>query len=413
VYDTTGPQVSLVSPALGGDKKGRIKFALQASDVSGTSKVSIRLRGGDWRDMMLDARGNYVYTWDTTRNDDGSQAVEVKATDALGNEALSTYDLSVKNYEPNFIVDNWNWLLIMIIMIVGFAAVTWATLRRPRYPVQYVEATRPAASATKTAEAPPIPPAKPEPPAALPPVPVPVPVPEPLPSRPKGGTGRSLASTIGPDDRNNWLESPAAGRSPVVGGASPAVKSPPPPEPAGFEEVTDEGGVEELKMPRPAMSARAPAPAPAPAPKPAPAPVAAGDMWEEEESEEEFFVEDKTAAPPARPAAPAQSRAPPQSKGLSPLEQQFMSLNTKVARTEEERRRKGPPAGWSNPRPAELPPPQPQAPPQPSKPRSSEGVTAPQSALRPVPPSAQKLSPKDREKMGNMLDDLLTKSRRP
>jgi hypothetical protein len=37
---------------------------------------------------------------------------------------------------------------------------------------------------------------------------------------------------------------------------------------------------------------------------------------------------------------------------------------------------------------------------------------APQSALKPVPPSAQKLSPKDREKMGTMLDDLLTKSRK-
>jgi hypothetical protein len=39
-------------------------------------------------------------------------------------------------------------------------------------------------------------------------------------------------------------------------------------------------------------------------------------------------------------------------------------------------------------------------------------VTAPPSALRAVPPSAQKLGPKDREKVGVMLDDLLTKSRK-
>jgi len=455
VWDTTGPQVSLAAPALGGDKKGQVKFSIAVTDPSGVSKVSIRLRTGDWRDMRLASNGNYVYTWDTSVADDGQRTVETRATDKLGNEAFETYDVSVKNYQANFFVEYFN-LWLLLVLIIGFGVVTYAVLRRPRYPVQYIEAVKPAVSPSKVADtALPVPPARPEPAA---PLHVPVPVPAPAkeesffvedqavfeldkapasrpavtaaappakPSgtgfslwgnktekaQPKGATGASIAAAIG-----------TASSAPA-----PSLRSVPPPEQTGFEEVTDGGEIEEVKMepawmpsgslpaasemPRAVISARPPVPAPAPA--------SSGDLWEEE-SNEEFFEEDKApaqrpSAPPARPAAPAQSYAPPPSKGISPLEQQMLSmgLTTKVTRTEEERKRRGPPAGWSHPRPAELPPeapaPAPQAPP---RPRAAEGVMAPQSALKPVPPSAQKLSPKDREKMGVMLDDLLSKSRK-
>ena len=444
VYDTTGPEIALAAPALGGDKKGQVKFSVAATDPSGVSKVSIRLRTGDWRDMRLAGNGNYVYTWDTSVADDGQRAVEVRAQDKLGNEAFDTYDLSVKNYQANFFVENFNWLLILI-LIIGFiclGAVVYVSARRMRFPPEYLEALRlaAAAAARPAPAAPPVPaPTQPAPAPAPVLAPIPAPTREPgatwdedafttpgKPARPKGGTGLSLVSTIGAEDHSDWPGLSAQRKTPAAGAISPTVKAPPPPEQTGFEEIADTGAVEELKMeepwmpagslppatemPRPAMPARAPAPAPQPAP--------AGDMWEEEESDEEFFVEDGPAAPkapavqPARPAAPARNYAPAPSKGLSPLEQQMMNMNLKVTRTDEERRRRGPPAGWSHPRPAELPPPQPQTPPQPSRPRASEGVTAPPGALKPVPPSAQKLSPKDREKMGVMLDDLLTKSRK-
>jgi hypothetical protein len=203
-------------------------------------------------------------------------------------------------------------------------------------------------------------------------------------------------------------------------------------EETGFEEVKEDGSVEEVnmeawmpggslppaqEMPRPVLTSRSPQPLPA-ARQPAIAPSSLGDMWEEE-GEEPFFEESPPA--PSRPAAAAafaKPRAPaalagtkpPQGQGLSPLELLRMQT-TKVTRTEEERKRQGPPPGWSVPRPAELaqqaPPPSP-----PAKPRASEGVVAPAAAVKPVPPGVQKLTSKDREKMGVMLDDLLTRSRK-
>jgi Mg-chelatase subunit ChlD len=464
VYDTTGPQLSLVSPALGGDKKGRVKFAFQPSDVSGTSKVSIRLRTGDWRDLTQDGSGNYAYVWDTSVADDGQRTIEVRAIDKLGNEAFSTYDLSVKNYQSNFLVENYNWLLLLV-LIIGFlclGAVVHVSVKRIRFPPEYIEALRlAAAAASKPAPAvPPVTaPAAPLPAPAETPVLAPIPAPTREPGatwdedsfivggkagKPKGGTGRSLASTIGAEDHGDLPGPSAQKRPPVVGAVSSAVNASLPDQ-TGFEEVSDEGGVEELKMeepwmpsgslprateaPQAAIYARQPSavsrePATGHRPPETQPPAPAGDMWEEEETEEEFFVEDKPAASDRQPSAvsrepaagyrpPATGLAPPPSKGLSPLEQQLMSMNIKVTRTQEERARpKGPPAGWSHPRPAEIPPPEPQTAAGQPKPRATEGVTAPQSALRPVPPSAQKLGPKDREKVGVMLDDLLTKSRK-
>ncbi|MBM4249962.1 MAG: VWA domain-containing protein [Euryarchaeota archaeon] len=446
VWDTNGPALALVAPSSGGDKKGQVRFQVAATDPSGVSKVGIRLRSGDWRDMRLAENGNYVYTWDTTEADDGQRVAEVRAQDRLGNEVYVTYDLTVRNHEANIFADHFNFWLLLV-LIIGFGVVTYAVLRRPRYPVQYIEGARPAVSPARVAGAPPpVPAAKPGPaPEEAPPLPKAAqeeeqtfePDEEPFfarkaaPPTARGGAGASVAA--------------AAGVSAVAGRPLSTV---PPPEETGFEEVTDGGVVEELRMeepwmpggslpkateaPRAAIYTRAPAPAAAPAPPPArtpapaqapsparttapaPTPAAAGDMWEEEEAEEEFFEEDRPAAPPARPAAPEKSHAPPPSRGLSPLEQQMLSmgLNLRVTRTEEERKRRGPPPGWSHPRPAELPPPEPERPAVPSRPRGSEGVTAPPSALKPVPPGAQKLTPKDREKMGAMLDDLLGKSRK-
>ena len=483
VYDTTGPLVTVRSPGPGGDRKGQIKFSVSATDPSGVSKVRLRFKGGDWLDMRLDPNGYYVYTWDTSVGDDGAHTVEISAIDRLNNEAVSTYDLSVRNYQANILAENFDWLLLLV-LIVGFMAVTYAVLRRPRLPPQYLEALRLAAAAPArpTSEASQVPPTvtPPEPvqaPAAVIPhgktheavfedeeefllegsgtrmqwesanrkgtgAPAGPPALGTSPTSPQarpsglgfslwggrktapaasgGGTGASLAAATG------------AGPSQGMAAASPA----PTTDDTGFEEVEEDGSVEEVKMeawmpsgslppaqemprPVPVLPSTSPQPAPTARP-PMSAPASSGDMWEEEE-ETPFYDESPPA--PSRPtaaAAPARSPVPaavasagtkpPQSRGVSPLE--LLRLQTtKVTRTGEERKRQGPPPGWSVPRPAELAQEAPPPPP-PAKPRASDGVLAPVAAVKPVPPGVQKLTPNDREKMGAMLDDLLTRSRK-
>jgi len=463
LLDTSGPELVIKSPSAGGDKQGRIKFTVQATDASNVAHVSISLKSGDWRQMSKDASGNYVYSWDTTVNDDGTHTVEIMATDKLGNEADSILEVSVKNRTPNFLNDNFNWLLLLV-LILGFvgvgATVAW-TGRRQRYHVQAQMAEyRPAQAPRVPEPAPPtVPEAAVEPP---PPVPPPTPLPastdrtalrsrsagdevtfeedeelfeEAPPARqvapapaarsgfslfgkkkqapaPRGATGASIAAAVGP----------AAGAT--VGDT-------------GFEEVAEDEPVEELKMdekawmprdslppaaemPRPLAGTRLPTPAPTPGTRPpAPGPVVAWgrpatspDMWEDEE---ETTFEEEPAAPSPRPPVPGTPPAQPPKPaggGITPLDALVFS-QLKVTRTDEERKMRGPPPGWSHPRPAELQKPAP-PPPGPAKPKAGDElyISPSATAVKPVPPEAQKLSKKDREKMGAMLDDLLTKSRK-
>jgi len=460
VLDTSGPQLALSSPSGGGDRQGRIKFQVQASDASGLSSVSISLKSGDWRQMRLATNGDYVYTWDTTVGDDGVHTAEIRAVDKLGNEAVSTYEVSVRNRAPNFINDNFN-LLILLILIFGFvgvgATVAW-TGRRPKYmmapppseyraapPPKTPEITAPQQATTSTHEM-----------AAPPPVPPPTPLPQsqgrvslqsrsagdevpfeeeedeifmepaPAPRRgfslfgkkeapaQRGGTGASLAASVG-----------------VSAGTS---------QDEGFEEITESDQVETVSMERAWMPKDSLPPAsetparisfvPSPGPRPS-APAAYGrpstspDMWEEEDAEESWEEEPVQQASGGRHQAPAPRSQPsssfptarppdrpaPAARGISPLDQMLFMPNTNVTRTDEERVMKGPPAGWTHPRPAEL---MKEAPPaqRPSKPSSRDEVVPHAAAVKPVPPSAQKMNKKDREKMGAMLDDLLTKSKK-
>jgi hypothetical protein len=167
-------------------------------------------------------------------------------------------------------------------------------------------------------------------------------------------------------------------------------------------------------------------------------------MWEEEDAESESWEEEETAAIGRRQTADgtadgrrqtgygtagtsgsvrpdsrlptavptADSRLPTAgAKGITPLDQMLFMPNLKVTRTPEERVMKGPPPGWTHPRPAELVQPAP-PPPRPSRPSSKDEVVPTEAAVKTVPPSAQKMNKKDREKMGAMLDDLLSKSKK-
>jgi len=499
VRDTTGPQIALIGPTGGGDRRGNIKFTVDASDASGLAGVYIRVKGGDWRPMMLDQSGKYIYTWGTGQGDDGVQSVDIMAKDKLGNEVISSFQLSVKNKVPDFWVDNFNWLVILV-LIIGFAVLTVATLRRPKYtlPPEYL------ALLAETRHAPLPTPRVPEaaPPPAREPAPPPVPPPTPLPPSVERPTlrSRSAGDEVAFEEDEEFIEeAPAAKPAP-----KPALslfgkpKAAPSPAPAtayaprggmaaslaaaagaggtagGFEEIRDEGEVEELQMeekaymPSGSLPPAAELPRPlAAAPKAPPAETGVSwgeekpvtDAWEEEGAagagaesaswEEEQDERGQRAAGPqasearlgkedrrssgsgqegygSRPAAPgtphpAPSARPPSvspatpAGSVTPLDS-LLYAQLKVTRSKDERARKGPPkgppAGWTHPRPAELTQEAPPPPPSTPKPSVRGDVYAPAEAIKQIPPDAQKLSKKDREKMGVMLDDLLTKSRK-
>ena len=463
--DTTGPSVSLEQPALTGDKSGPIKFTVASGDPSDVKSVAIRLKGGDLREMMRDQAGNYRYTWDTTVADDGTHSVEIVATDRLGNEASHSYELTVRNKVPNFLEDNFSWLLLLV-LIIGFVMITIATVavfRRLRHPLQYqavdvigkprqpqqpIIPAGPKAvevqeeevafqddgeetafqddeeTGFEDAEPEPHKPAQPAAPAAAaqgqrspPSFSAPLRISQPA-SPPAGQQPRGLASMLG-------LKSPAPAPTPAP---PPAARAPlvSAPKDEGFVEVAEEGGVEEVRMeawmPRGSLPAAQEMPKPASSgPKPyVPPGVAAAqhtDMWEEED---EVGFEDEVPPKPALPSAKPSISSPfvPRTKGVSPLDALMLS-NLKVTRSENEKKAppKSQPLGWTHARPAEVlkeqeaqraaTSTQPQ---QPARPRSSEELYAPPSAVRNVPPTAQPSGKRD--KMGSVLDDLLASSRK-
>jgi subtilisin-like proprotein convertase family protein len=461
--DTSGPQLALGSPSGGGDMQGRIKFAVQASDPSGLASVSISLRSGDWRQMRLAASGDYIYTWDTTAGDDGVHTVEIRAVDKLGNEAVSTYEVSIRNRVPNFLNDNFNWL-ILLVLILGFvgvgATIAW-TGRRPKYMLAAQMAEYRAAPSSKAPDVPAPAPAETtaRDVAAPPPVPPPTPLP---PSQDRIALqSRSAGDEVPFEEEEDEIfmepapaprrglsifgkkEAPAprGGAGASLAAAAGVSAAAPPAQEEGFEEITDEEQVETVTMeqawmPRGSLPPAAEMPSrisPAPSTRVQGAafgrPSTSPDMWEEEEEE---GWEEEPAAPDARvpgtgyrvprdgytdgrpssrTPAPGTRYPAPGSRGVSPLDQMLFMPNTKVTRTDEERRMRGPPPGWTHPRPAELmkeaPPPQ-----KPSKPSFRDEVVPTPAAMKPVPPSAQKMSKKDREKMSAMLDDLLVKSKK-
>jgi hypothetical protein len=254
-----------------------------------------------------------------------------------------------------------------------------------------------------------------------------------------------------------FLETPPARRGGTAASLAAAAGRPlhtPPEDGGGFEEIVEEEQVETVSMeqawmPRGSLPPAAEMPsrissAPKPdARSPTPdtgaqtpdagvawgRPTTSPDMWEEEEEDAGWEEEPADTGQQAagsrqkgndwqqgagsrqQGTAPGTRYPAPGTKGVSPLDQMLFMPNTKVTRTDEERRPKGPPAGWAHPRPAELmreaPPP-----PRPSRPSSRDEVVPTAGAVKPVPPSAQKLTKKDREKMGAMLDDLLVKSKK-
>ncbi|MGQ9582780.1 MAG: Ig-like domain-containing protein [Thermoplasmatota archaeon] len=438
--DTSGPEISLTSPPELGQLRGRAEFSALVTDSSGVSRVSIRLKSGEWREMRPGTGDQYEFTWDTGLNDEGSHSIEILAVDGLGNERILAYEVSVQNRSPNFIADNFNWLLLLV-LIVGFAAVTAAALRRQK--VQYVQVP-----GTPGALVPPPPPTPAAPaPASAPSYTPQVPAPPPSVPPPEAEAREPSRRPVSKQEEAEVEVLEMAPPGPQTGPqAPPAPPAPPAPSrsllsflrpgastrraPAGpaeggeFVEVPSSGEVETIQMeeawmprgslppaaelPRPVgLGVQAPGhPTPGPPASRSTLPAPAGEAgWEEETAFEEAPEE---PAPPPAPQTGPQRPAPPPPAGITPLDSLLFS-QLKVTRTEEERARRGPPPGWYHPRPAELPPPPPPA--QPQKPRSDGTVVATPEAIRTIPREAQ-LSKREREKMAAMMDDLLQKAKK-
>lgn len=85
--DTTGPQVSVVSPTSGARLSGVTAIDVSATDVSGVASVDLLLNGAA---IATDVGAPFAFSIDTSRYPDGSATLSAKARDALGNVSTST-----------------------------------------------------------------------------------------------------------------------------------------------------------------------------------------------------------------------------------------------------------------------------------------------------------------------------------
>ena len=118
VSDTTAPTVALTSPTSGATLSGSVPLTATASDNIGVSRVDFLVDGAVVGQGTLSG-GTYTYTWDTTPASTGSHTVRARATDAAGNNTLSstvtvTVDQGSALFSENFSTngpDNTGWSL--------------------------------------------------------------------------------------------------------------------------------------------------------------------------------------------------------------------------------------------------------------------------------------------------------------
>lgn len=84
--DTTGPSVSVSTPAGGATVSGSVALSATASDPSGVAGVQFQVDGAT---VGSSTTAPYTYTWDSTSLPDGAHSVRAVATDSLGNTTVS------------------------------------------------------------------------------------------------------------------------------------------------------------------------------------------------------------------------------------------------------------------------------------------------------------------------------------
>ncbi|WP_052263371.1 Ig-like domain-containing protein [Geobacter pickeringii] len=92
--DTIAPTVAITAPASSSTVTGSVKVTATATDNVGVSKVEFYINGALRASAIASP---YTYTWDTTKEVNGTSAVMVKAYDAAGNVSSQSASVTVSN----------------------------------------------------------------------------------------------------------------------------------------------------------------------------------------------------------------------------------------------------------------------------------------------------------------------------
>jgi hypothetical protein len=128
-FDNTGPEITIKAPT--GVQQGQVTFEVTAVDkCQYVSKVQLNIDGLGWREMMrVGNTSTYTYIWFTTEQMNGAHVFEIKATDALGNEAIKLGNVQIGNpaevVTPSY-VDEFKavlpvvWFSLALVLIIAF-----------------------------------------------------------------------------------------------------------------------------------------------------------------------------------------------------------------------------------------------------------------------------------------------------
>ncbi len=90
VLDTTPPTISLTAPTSGATVTGTVTLSATATDNVGVTGVQFQLDGGNLGAVLSGAGPGYTLSWDTTASSNGSHTLTAVASDAAGNQGVSS-----------------------------------------------------------------------------------------------------------------------------------------------------------------------------------------------------------------------------------------------------------------------------------------------------------------------------------
>ena len=101
-FDVTAPTVTITSPANGSSVSGTINITVNASDNNKVASVSLSVDGGS----AISSSNNtpFTNTWNSGTVTNGSHTLNVTATDASGNRATNSIQVTVDNSAPGDII---------------------------------------------------------------------------------------------------------------------------------------------------------------------------------------------------------------------------------------------------------------------------------------------------------------------
>jgi hypothetical protein len=95
------PAVAIDEPAEGAVLSGATTVKVRAADDAGVARVELAIDGGAFADISGSFDGtHYTYAWNTADASQGAHTLTARATDAAGQEALATRNVTVENEAP-------------------------------------------------------------------------------------------------------------------------------------------------------------------------------------------------------------------------------------------------------------------------------------------------------------------------